>query len=120
MRTIQEVFTQLIEDITYQDSGYFMCVALIHALEFDLITEEEAQVCNAAIHSFIGENNSTLHSLFAPYGWPDYDYPDTVLTEKVRLKIYQNWEGRHQIFKEFVNDPVSIGARDKYIIDNCM
>jgi hypothetical protein len=119
MRTVPEVFKDLVKGKTYQRTGHFMCVALYHSLEFELITEEEADACRVAIHDFLGDN-STLHDMFSEHKWPAETEADCLLTEAARLKIYDNWEDREQIFDDFVNDAVNIGVRDRYISEHSL
>lgn len=93
MKTVQEIFSGIIEDYLYQSQGYFMCVSLHFAWEKELITDEELEQCLDEIYDFIGPC-ATLHGMF---GLRDYR-----LTKEVRLEIYKNWERRQEIFDEFM------------------
>ena len=113
MKTVQEIFSGIIEGGIYESRSGFMSLSLKFCLKYGLITDDEYERCFADIAGFVGKDR-TLHCRFVEYGWPYEVEEDAMLTLEVRLKIYKNWSDRQVIFDEFVTNPANKVALSLY------
>lgn len=94
MRTIQEIFNAVIENVYYadQDMCRFMCNSLYSASFDNIITESEEDFAVEAIKSLIG--NDTLADYIS-----HCDFEKEVFHQT--LQIYQNWGKRYELVERF-------------------
>ncbi len=93
MKTLQEIFNLTIDRKYYQNAGYFMCVAIKHAMEANLITRKEYFFATYEIEELL-EGNYTLTSyLVGVLGHVGKHIP-------LKIAIYKNWDNRHQLIAQ--------------------
>ena len=97
MKNIQEIFNVVIAEGFYQQNylathySEYMCVSLEYAERRKVITEEEMKEAQKAIATYLKEDlGYGLEPLLEEINLP-YDF-------SARLKIYQDWENRPELF----------------------
>lgn len=117
MRSVNEVFKLLVENGTYAQASYLMCIALTYALRSMVITTEEYAACNDAISVYSRHLSptTTTHSLYGDLinagltdRKADKAFEDAssvpvkyLLRERYCKSIYLNWDNRPKLtFKE--------------------
>lgn len=123
MRTIQEIFNLIIQEGMYtpaeRHSSYdsrqyvWMCHALYTAHADGLITSEELETTQAAIHEYTaagGEQEHTMCEVLFALGLVDerecatFDYVRPRHCADQLLAIYMDWENRHALPEDLYLD----------------